>query len=69
MKSVVVASAMLVALCSAADARAVVHHPRMASESAMQMSEAHPASTGFAAPTEDMGNEAHVYHGGPKVND
>ena len=69
MKSVVVASAMLVALCSAADASTVVHHPRMASETAMQMSETHPNSAGFTTQTEDMGNEAHVYHGGPKVND
>ncbi|WP_136624394.1 hypothetical protein [Bradyrhizobium centrolobii] len=69
MKSVLAASAMLVALCSAAAAHDVVHHPHMASEAAVQISEAHPNSFGFAAPTEDAGYDAHQYHGGPKAND
>lgn len=67
-KSVLVASAMLVALCSAAAARNVVHHPRAVSEAAM-MSETHSNSFDFAAPTEDAGHDTHQYHGGPKAND
>lgn len=69
MKSVLVASAMLVALCSAAAAREAMQHPRMASEAAVQVSEVHPNSFGFAAPTEEAGYDAHQYHGGPKAND
>ena len=69
MKSVLAASAVLVALCSAADARGVVHHPSMASEATARMSQLHPASMAHAAMTEDMGYDAHQYHGGPKAND
>jgi len=69
MKSVLAASAVLVALCSAASAREVVHHPYVASESTAGMSQAHPGSMGYAAMTEDAGYDAHQYHGGPKVND
>lgn len=69
MKSVFVASAMLVALCSAASARDAVHHPHMTSDAAVQVSEVQPNSFGFAAPTEDAGYDAHQYHGGPKAND
>ncbi len=68
LKSVLAASAVLVALCSAAAARDVVHHPSMASE-ATAMSQLHPGSMAHAAMTEDMGYDAHQYHGGPKAND
>ncbi len=69
-RSVLVASAMLVALCSAAAARDAMHHPHMASEATMRVSEVHPDSLGFAAPMgEDSGYDAHQYHGGPKAND
>ena len=68
MKSVLAASAVLVALCSAADARDVVHHPSMASEATDRMSQLHPASMAHAM-TEDMGYDTHQYHGGPKEND
>ncbi|MBR1178800.1 hypothetical protein JQ617_32875 [Bradyrhizobium sp. KB893862 SZCCT0404] len=68
MKSVLAASAVLVALCSAASAREV-HHPYVASESAAGMSQVHPGSMGYAAMSEDAGYDAHQYHGGPKVND
>ena len=69
MKSVLAASAVLVALCSAASAREVMHHPYVASESAAGMSQVHPGSMGYAAMSEDAGYDAHQYHGGPKVND
>ncbi|MGY8711637.1 hypothetical protein RAD16_38380 [Bradyrhizobium sp. 18BD] len=69
MKSVLAASAVLVALCSAADARDVVHHPSMASEATVRMSQSPPGFTANAAMTEDSGYDAHQYHGGPKAND
>ncbi|TWA99628.1 hypothetical protein [Bradyrhizobium stylosanthis] len=69
MKSVLAASAVLVALCSAASAREVVHHPAMASETAARMSQMSPGSMAHTAMTEDAGADAHQYHGGPKVND
>ncbi|MCP3406692.1 hypothetical protein [Bradyrhizobium sp. CCGB01] len=69
MKSVLAAAAVLVALCSAADARGVVHHPAMASEATVRMSQPHPGFMAHAAMTEDSGYDAHQYHGGPKVND
>lgn len=69
MKSVFVASAMLVALCSVASARGVVHHPRslIASDATVRISEVHPNSFAYAAPAD--GYSAHQYHGGPKAND
>jgi len=69
MKSVLAASAVLVALCSAADARSVVHHPSMASEATVRMAQPDPGFMAHAAMTEDMGYDAHQYHGGPKEND
>jgi opacity protein-like surface antigen len=69
MKSVLAASAVLVALCSAASAREVVHHPYMAQEAAVRISEVHPNSFAYAAPTEGAGYDMHQYHGGPKAND
>ncbi|OPY97640.1 hypothetical protein A5906_35825 [Bradyrhizobium sacchari] len=69
MKSVLAASAILVALCAAAAARDVVHHPYANSEGAVQLSQVHPASMDYSAMAEDVGYDAHQYHGGPKVND
>ncbi|WP_342732443.1 hypothetical protein [Bradyrhizobium sp. B117] len=69
MKSVLAASAVLVALCSAADARDVAHHPTMASEAAVRMSQVHPGSMAYTAMSEDAGYDAHQYHGGPKADD
>ncbi|WP_426610246.1 hypothetical protein [Bradyrhizobium sp. McL0616] len=69
MKSVLAASAMLVALCSVASAHEALNHSRAASAAAMQMSETHPGSFAFAAPTDEAGHDAHQYHGGPKAND
>jgi len=71
MKSVFVASAMLVALCSVASAHGVVHHPRshIASGATVRISEAYSNSFAYAAPTEGAGYGAHQYHGGPKAND
>ncbi|UWU74541.1 hypothetical protein N2603_31415 [Bradyrhizobium huanghuaihaiense] len=69
MKSVLAASAVLVALCSAAAAREVVHHPYANSEAAVQVSQVHPGSMGYSAMAEDAGYDAHQYHGGPKMND
>ncbi|MCP3381551.1 hypothetical protein NLM31_14480 [Bradyrhizobium sp. CCGUVB4N] len=73
MKSVLAASAILVALCSAAAAAAaardVVHHASMASEATARMSQPHPGFMAQAAMTEDAGYDAHQYHGGPKAND
>ncbi|MBR0845652.1 hypothetical protein JQ607_36145 [Bradyrhizobium liaoningense] len=69
MKSVLAASAILVALCSAAAAREVVHHPYVTSESAVGMSQVHPGSMAYTAMAEDAGYDAHQYHGGPKAND
>ncbi|WFU70340.1 hypothetical protein [Bradyrhizobium sp. CB2312] len=68
MKSVLAASAVLVALCSAADARDVAHHPS-AAEAAVRMSQVHPGSMAYTAMSEDAGYDAHQYHGGPKAND
>lgn len=71
MKSVLVASAVLVAFCSAADARHVVHHRSMASAAAVRMPQPHPypAFMAYDAMMDDWGYDAHRYHGGPKVND
>ncbi|WP_441234743.1 hypothetical protein [Bradyrhizobium sp. 930_D9_N1_4] len=69
MKSVFAASAVLVALCSTANAHEAMKHSYMASPAAMQVSEAHPSSYAFAAPTDEAGMDAHQYHGGPKMND
>jgi hypothetical protein len=68
MKSVIAASAVLVALCSAANAHEAMKHSHMA-PAAMQVSDAHPGSFAFAAPTDEAGVDAHQYHGGPKMND
>ncbi|MGX1321056.1 hypothetical protein AB7M17_004509 [Bradyrhizobium sp. USDA 377] len=68
-KSVLAASAMLVALCSAATAHEAMHYPSMASAATTQVSEIHPNALGFAAPTQEAGYEAHQYHGGPKADD
>lgn len=71
MKSVLAASAMLVALCSIASAHGVVHHPRshIASDATVRISEVHPNSFAYAALAERAGYDAHQYHGGPKAND
>jgi opacity protein-like surface antigen len=69
MKSVLAASAMLVALCSAAAAHDAMNHSHAASAAAVQVSEAYPNSLAFAASTEEVGTDAHQYHGGPKAND
>ena len=69
MKSVLAASAILVALCSAAAAADGVHHASMASEATARMSQPHPGFMAHAAMTEDEGYDAHQYHGGPKAND
>ena len=68
MKSVLAASAMLVALCSAASAHEAMNHSHTASAAAMQISEAHRNSFAFA-PVEEAGTDMHQYHGGPKAND
>lgn len=65
-KSVLIASAMLVALCSAASAQDAMNYRHAASAGAMQLSETHRNSFAFA-PMEEAG--AHQYHGGPKAND
>ncbi|MCD9818091.1 hypothetical protein [Bradyrhizobium japonicum] len=49
-KSVLAASAILVALCSAASAHEAMKHSHMASAATVQMSETHPNSFAFAAP-------------------
>ncbi|MBR0731359.1 hypothetical protein [Bradyrhizobium japonicum] len=68
-KSVLAASAILVALCSAASAHEAMKHSHMASAATVQMSETHPNSFAFAAPAAEAGYDAHQYHGGPKAND
>ncbi|MBR0905102.1 hypothetical protein [Bradyrhizobium liaoningense] len=69
LKSVLAASAILVALCSAAAARDVVHHPYANSESAVRMPEIQSGSMANAAMAEEAGYDTHQYHGGPKAND
>ena len=68
MKSVLTASAMLIALCSAASAHNAMNHRHAAPAAAMQVSEAQRNSFAFA-PMEEAGTDAHQYHGGPKAND
>ena len=67
-KTILTASAIFIALCTAASARDAVPPPRMPSH-AMTLSEAHRNAFGSAAPTEIVAPDAHQYHGGPKVND
>ena len=67
-KTILTASAILIALCTAASARDAVLPQRMPPH-AVIWSEAQRNAFGFFGPTEIVEPDPHQYHGGPKSND
>jgi hypothetical protein len=65
-KTILMATAMIVALNSFATASELRNHPHHVAFTSVQQA---PENSVFASPEPTSQSEAHQYHGGPKAND